>query len=190
MNSLLYYIFILQENKLYNLKNKIQKLSSTSKQFSWTAIQKLPPFKIVQHYYLGSGAHSKLEIPYVDRYYNSGTQVCSTLQTTYSVYDRRALVCGLFHKYDLKELQRQHPSHLDENRKQLELKIGNLSVKLSNLFLCANCISKICTLHDNGFPMQLNATCEHSEHLESGKKAKTRKSHCLLEMQWHYSLNK
>lgn len=31
MSSLLNYIFILQENKLYNLKNKIQKLSSTSK---------------------------------------------------------------------------------------------------------------------------------------------------------------
>lgn len=32
--KLLYYIFILQENKLYNLKNKIQKLSSSSKYFS------------------------------------------------------------------------------------------------------------------------------------------------------------
>lgn len=31
---LLYYIFILQENKLYNLKNKIQKLSSSLKYFS------------------------------------------------------------------------------------------------------------------------------------------------------------
>lgn len=68
----------------------------------------------------------------------------------------------LFHKYDLKELQRQHPGHLDENRKQFEFKIANLSVKLSNLF--ANCIFKICTLQDNGIPMQINATCECSEH--------------------------
>lgn len=38
-----------------------------------------------------------------------------------------------------------------------EFKIANLSVKLSNLF--ANCIFKICTLQDNGIPMQINATC-------------------------------
>lgn len=68
-----------------------------------------------------------------------------------------------FHKYDLKELQREHPSHLDENRKQFECKIANLSVKLSNLF--ANCVFKICALQDNGIPMQRNVTREHPERL-------------------------
>lgn len=70
-------------------------------------------------------------------------------------------MCCFVHKYDLEELQ-SHPGHLDENRKQFECKIANLSVKLSNLF--ANCVLKICALQANGIPMQLNVTREHPEH--------------------------
>lgn len=94
--NVLYYTFILQENKLYNLKNKIQKLSSPSKYFSLLHTETATVRKLYRVISVCSGTHSKL-------YRSWRATTPKELQTTHGVDHRNVLKQWFFQNCDLGE---------------------------------------------------------------------------------------